>query len=159
MSKKLEAEAEKAEALASLREMLKPGDTVYCVLRHRAASGMSRVIDLLIAVDDYETIYPLKSADTAEYPGQRDYDAKPKRKRIGTRIRSIGWLAYKAGAGDGWDDKQSGIRIRGCGMDMGFEIVYRLGNRLWPEGTPKPHGTRNGQPDCYGGYALKSSWL
>jgi hypothetical protein len=33
-------------AKTKLREMLQPGDTVYCVLRHVSASGMSRRIDL-----------------------------------------------------------------------------------------------------------------
>jgi len=43
--------------------------------------------------------------------------------------------------------------------DMGFQIVYQLGQRMWPDGTPKPHGRRNGQPDSAGGYALKHQWL
>lgn len=51
------------------------------------------------------------------------------------------------------------LKVSGCGMDMGFEIVYNLGRALWPNGTPKPHGRRNGEPDSDGGYALKHSWL
>jgi len=49
--------------------------------------------------------------------------------------------------------------VGGCGMDMGFAVVYDLGLSLWPAGTPAPHGTRNGEPDSNGGYALKHSWL
>lgn len=45
--------------------------------------------------------------------------------------------------------KAGGIVANGCGMDMGFHLVYSLGSRLWPE----PHGQRNG------GYALKHEWL
>lgn len=52
-----------------------------------------------------------------------------------------------------------GIKVDGCGMDMGFDLVYRLGRTLWPSGTSKPHGTRNGEPDTDGGYALKHHWL
>jgi hypothetical protein len=52
-----------------------------------------------------------------------------------------------------------GITIGGCGMDMGFELVYQLGYALWPNGTPAPHGTRNGEPDTNGGYALRQRWL
>jgi hypothetical protein len=52
-----------------------------------------------------------------------------------------------------------GIKMTGCGMDMGFALVYELGARLWPNGTAAPHGTRNGKPDCDGGYALKQRWL
>lgn len=44
-------------------------------------------------------------------------------------------------------------------MDMGFHVVYALGSALWPDGTPAPHGTRNGEPDTAGGYALKHEWL
>lgn len=39
---------EKQEALKQLREWLKPGDTVYTVLRHVSRSGMQSVIDLRI---------------------------------------------------------------------------------------------------------------
>ncbi len=39
---------DRAEAVERLREWLKPGDTVYCVLRHVSRSGMFRVIDLKI---------------------------------------------------------------------------------------------------------------
>lgn len=52
-----------------------------------------------------------------------------------------------------------GIKMGGCGMDMGFAMVYSLGAALWPKGTAKPNGTRNGEPDLAGGYALKHQWL
>ena len=52
-----------------------------------------------------------------------------------------------------------GIKIGGCGMDMGFSLVYSLGATLWPKGTDKPHGRRNGKPDTDGGYALNQQWL
>jgi hypothetical protein len=55
--------------------------------------------------------------------------------------------------------KKQGLRVSGCGMDMGFHIVYALGSTLWPDGTKEPHGTRNGEPDRDGGYALKQEWL
>ena len=38
--------AEQEEAIARLRNWIRPGDTLYTVLRHRAASGMSRSIDV-----------------------------------------------------------------------------------------------------------------
>lgn len=55
--------------------------------------------------------------------------------------------------------QDNGLVIGGCGMDMGFHVVYTLGATLWPTGTAKPHGTRNGEPDSDGGYALKHEWL
>lgn len=47
--------------------------------------------------------------------------------------------------------KDSGIRVAGCGMDMGFHLIYTLGRYLWPEGT--------GENSRDGGYALKHSWM
>lgn len=141
------------ESQDTLRKMLKPGDEVYCILRHRSASGMSRVIDLAIPYRDYRMVYPVKA------DGSTDYEAKPKKRYTGKmRIRSIGWLAAKA-MGDNFDADRQGIKVSGCGMDMGFHTVYQLGAYLWPKGTPKPHGRRNGEPDSEGGYALKHAWL
>ena len=56
-------------------------------------------------------------------------------------------------------DRRESLKIEGCGMDMGFSAVYSLGRALWPDGTESPHGTRNGEPDTDGGYALKQRWL
>lgn len=61
----------------------------------------------------------------------------------------------------------SSIRVHGCGMDMGFEVVYRLSRRLFPDGfKPRDAGNeygRNGtsadEVDKDGGYALKQRWL
>lgn len=46
MTTKARKLSEKAEAVAQLRKLLRPGDRVYTVLRHVSASGMSRRIDL-----------------------------------------------------------------------------------------------------------------
>lgn len=59
----------------------------------------------------------------------------------------------------GYSRPDNGIKVQGCGMDMGFHLVYTLGARLWPNGTRNPHGTRNGEPDHSGGYALKHEWI
>jgi len=83
-------------------------------------------------------------------------------------------------------DRYDGISVPGCGMDMGFELVYRLGRALYPDGfgaegplgkafRPKTSEAaaklvaeghrfygRNGDPsgwDSDGGYALKQKWL
>lgn len=57
------------------------------------------------------------------------------------------------------NDHEGSIIVGGCGFDAGFHVVYGLGLALWPKGTRKPHGVRNGQPDRDGGYALKHAWL
>jgi hypothetical protein len=76
---------------------------------------------------------------------------------IGPDSRNLDYLVSIA-----LDDKLAdggGIKCGGCGMDMGFNLVYCLGFALWPKGTPEPHGKRNGEPDSSGGYALKHAWL
>ena len=69
------------------------------------------------------------------------------------------YLSHAAAVVMGNPRPNDGIKVGGCGMDMGFHLVYNLGATLWPKGTSKPHGTRNGEPDSDGGYALKQSWL
>ena len=117
--------AERQEyARAQLRKMIRPKQTIYCVLRSVSKSGMSREISLFIV-----------------HKGE---------------LRNIDAMASDA---SGISEGKQGIKMQGCGMDMGFALVYNLGYALWPNGTRKPHGTRNGEPDSGGGYALKHSWL
>lgn len=85
--------------------------------------------------------------------------------------RHISTLIQSADGGGLWDVShlvaratgnrlaKQGVIMGGCGMDMGFALVYELGCRLWPQGTPEPHGRRNGEPDSEGGYALRYRWL
>jgi hypothetical protein len=63
-----------------------------------------------------------------------------------------------------------GLRVGGCGMDMGFHLVYELSSVLYPAGfrcigkarrcPSNDHSnreTRRTHPD--GGYALRHRWL
>lgn len=52
-----------------------------------------------------------------------------------------------------------GLAVSGAGMDMAYHVVYTVGQLMWPNGTPKPHGRRNGESDSSGGYALKHRGL
>jgi hypothetical protein len=45
------SKADRAQSVAQLREWVKPGDTVYCILRHVARSGMSRDITPFVTID------------------------------------------------------------------------------------------------------------
>lgn len=56
---------------------------------------------------------------------------------------------------------EKGIKISGCGMDMGFEIVYALGRVCYPKGDGKTITGRNGdtEPETDGGYLFKQIWL
>lgn len=98
---------ERAEALARLREWLKPGDTVWTVLRHVSRSGMQRTIELVIIEDD----------------GRGN----------GPEPREIGWAVARA-LGMTFDRDRGGVKVGGTGMDMGFHLVYELSRALWPEG-------------------------
>lgn len=66
-----------------------------------------------------------------------------------------------------------GIKRGGCGMDMGFDLVYSLARALWPEGyacigegcpaNDHANGDRDYTPGHVvhrdGGYALNQRWL
>ena len=105
----------KADAIKYLRKVLKRGDTVYTVLRHVSASGMSRRIDL----------YAIKGN------------------------RPVYLTGYAARAMDYPAPKDRGITVQGCGMDMGFHLVYNLSMSLF---CPKKY-------DHDAAYALKHEWI
>ena len=46
------------------------------------------------------------------------------------------------------DPRHGGIIMGGCGMDMGFALVYNLGRTLYPNGVPCT-GSRGYDPDTY----------
>jgi hypothetical protein len=57
---------------------------------------------------------------------------------------------------------KDGLTVTGCGMDMGFHVVYELGRALYPKGFKVEGRGRNGDTsgwDNDGGYALKSEWV
>jgi hypothetical protein len=136
--------AERDEARAKLREWLKPGDTVYTILRHVSASGMSREIGVVILQPDG------KGGTVDLHPNYLVGKA------IGERI-----------------GKRDGVIMGGCGMDMGFQLVYMLSWALWPEGVPCAgdrccSNDHSNHPDAErgpeimhqdGGYALRQRWL
>jgi hypothetical protein len=139
-----------ASAEKTLREVLKPRDTVHTILRHYSRSGMSRSISPIINNQDYS------------------------------------WAVSRV-LGNTFDQKNGGVKMGGCGMDMGFELVYNLSYVLFKggfgcigKGCPSndhSNGDRDYSPNggIYhgmaqeaenrthrhndGGYALKHQWL
>lgn len=101
---------EKENAKKHLLALCPEGTRVFCVLRHVAASGMSRNIDLFVVQEGDIVNISYHASKLTGYP-----------------------IA-----------KSGGIRIGGCGMDMGFALVYELAQELY--------GPNNG-------YALKHNWL
>ena len=81
--------------------------------------------------------------------------------------------------GHQYDDRREALRIGGCGMDMGFALVYDLSYALWPDGfdcidpmnedrsyrTGCPSNDHSNHPrDTFthhdsGGYALRHRWM
>lgn len=78
------------------------------------------------------------------------------------------------------DRDRGGIKMGGCGMDMGFALVYSLSRAMFPNGHKcSSKRDKNGRPICRsndhtngdrvydgrkarhrdGGYALRQSWL
>jgi len=102
-TKKALQEAEQKEAQETLRQLFANQErkTVYTVLRHVSQSGMSRDISLKM-VDDTG------------------------------RLLDITYAAAKA-MGENYKDRngQRVIRVNGCGMDMGFHLVYGLSHALY----------------------------
>ena len=123
------------EAIATLLKFLKPKDKVYCNLRHVSKSGMQRRISFYCISHDE------KDVATGHKPA----------------LFALDWYIQNALGYRRHD--QGGLVVDGCGMDMGFNVVYNLGAALWPKGTPEPHGRLNGEPDSTGGYALKHEWI
>lgn len=97
-----EEQEKQAESIVALRGMLAPGSVVYTVLRHVSRSGMTRGIDLYLIQDN--------------------------------RPRCITFTAGHAiGSPQSFKDwkEGKGLRVSGCGMDMGFSLVHDLSRVLF----------------------------
>jgi len=144
------SKSDRTEAIARLRSLVEPGDTIHTVLRSVSRSGMSRSIDAYVFKAD---------------------------ERTGDLIKH--WLSYSiAQAGIGtWDNGRECVKMGGAGMDMGFALVYALSATLFPDGhgctgercpsNDHSNGDRDYTPDAGsgthwhtdGGYALRHRWI
>lgn len=123
--------SEREQAIADLRELVKPGDTVYTVLRRVSRSGESRVIVPLV--------FRVRGEAGKDPRSPEPY-----------------YLGYKVSRALGLpEDGDHGVKIHGSGMDMGFELVYRIASVLFPGGGDLPDGTHEDN----GGYLLRQRWL
>jgi hypothetical protein len=110
---------ERDESLARLREWIKRGDTVYTILRGVSRSGMQRRISLVLLKRD-------------ENDAGRIIDLHPN----WAASKVLGYRLDRSGSSDA-------LIVGGCGMDMGFHLVYSLAAALF-DGD---------------GYALNHRWL
>lgn len=151
-------ETERQEAIQHLRELIKPGDKVYTVLRHVSRSGMTRGIDVYYV--------PRCNCKDCAACGGRTICAKCE---MCTRCHSHKpgcdgchagqpepiWITSYVGKAidqpqplDYWR-KSLGLKIGGCGMDMGFHVVNSLQYVLF--GVPTKDNPKPGE--------LKHRWL
>lgn len=122
MTKKQIREKELEEKREALRGMLKEGDTVYTKVVHVSRSGMYRVINLYVML--------ISERNGKPYPYCIDHLAAPLL--------------------EGYDYRHRGCKATGCGMDMGFSLVYSLAWQLFG------HIKRDNKDN---GYLLNQKWL
>jgi hypothetical protein len=115
MTKKQIKEEDEKYAIETLKNLVKPGDTIYTILRHVSSSGMSRVIDVVLIQDNKPTNIAYSVSKALDWPIDKNYD---------------------------------GIKVGGCGMDMGFHLVYTLSRKLFKDDMTTDAG-----------YALKQDWI
>lgn len=142
MGKANEERERKAENLTWLRKHIKPGTRIYTVLRHVSSSGMSRDIDVY-------AIVPMTDSD-------------------GKRFHGPMWLSGRVASALGMRlSKDRGIKVGGCGMDMGFHLVMNLsyalhGHKPRGEGAKEENAGRPfaPRPGHYrSGYSLIHEWM
>ena len=104
------SKSQQAESIAQLREWIKPGQTIYTVLDHVSRSGMLRHIRLILmepqADGTVRDIHPNYAASMAL--------GIPQATSNGRRLDAL--------------------KMRGCGMDMGFALIYELSHKLYGDG-------------------------
>lgn len=119
-----EESADYAHALAQLRGILPEGSTVYTILRSVSRSGMSRRISFKgITLED--------GHEAPKVPFIHHLDGY-----IST-VLEMTLPRY---------DKPQGLRVDGCGMDMGYHVVHNLSRVLYPNAK-------------HVGYSLQHRWL
>lgn len=163
-----QADKEKQEAIEKLREWVKPGDTVYTILRHVSRSGMSRDISVVLPSVQCDLTERLEEANGGPKANHRIYFLHPNysvAKAIGARLKS---------------GNNDAIVMGGCGMDMGFALVYELSHALYGRGyqclgkgkcpsnyhvnhrdhvSCPEHGPERFDLVHTDGYALRQQWL
>jgi len=132
----------RTEALKTLRGWLKPGQEVYTVCKHVSRSGMLRHIDVFAIVD-----------------------GKPQ-----SLNRYVEALGLYNRAKDFKANNADSLRVSGCGMDMGFAVVYDLSSAVFKDafrcvgkGCPSNdhcngEAIKKGKLHSDAGYALRQVW-
>jgi hypothetical protein len=120
-------EEKRIEAILHLRKILPKGSTVYTILKHVSRSGMTRGIDCYALSVEGGPCVAGHNNGTYAVP-----------------IWITSWVGHAIDSPqpiDYWR-KSMGLKVGGCGMDMGFHVVNSLSYALYDDG-----------------YALKHAWL
>lgn len=123
--------AEKEAAIAALTNPsawgIRPGQTIYTCVSHVARSGMCRSIRCLI-VSSHAEPYADGYLVNAARPG----DVSPFDRTMGATMHSMADISGMVARATGlqFDRTHGGVRISGCGSDMGFMLVDRLAYTL-----------------------------
>jgi hypothetical protein len=80
-------EAERNKAIISLKNYLRPGTTVYTVLRSVSASGMSRTLDLYVVINSEIVRITWRVAEALD----ARYDQKRQALRVSGCGMDMGW--------------------------------------------------------------------
>mgnify|MGYP005829282505 FL=1 len=107
------------EAITKLKELLKPNDTVYCILTKLSNSGCYRHINF----------YKFYNGITLK--GYKTNNKVTNKYWLSFLISSALKLSFK--------EKTNSVGIGGGGMDMGFHIVYELSHLLFNDGYKLNH--------------------
>jgi hypothetical protein len=138
--KKEELQKEKEEVIIYLRELLLKdlpkgqNPTLYTSCRHVSNSGMMRHINVFAIVDNQ----PIN---------------------INWYIEKLGM--YKRGS---YNSKNSdSLRVGGCGMDMGFSVVYNISRAIFKDYDFKRLKVQGRNGDKYettdSGYIINQRWV
>lgn len=92
------------------RELLERHERIYGIVRRVARSGMSRVIDFYVLepVGDISNVLPVRISNLLAAVYNRETD----------------------GSSRSWTGDVGGVKIGGCGMDMGWHVVYSVRQAL-----------------------------
>jgi hypothetical protein len=130
--------AERQKAIEDLRSYIKPGDTVFTILDSVSRSGMSRQIRVVVPYVRHQALIEghwedrtLEQLASIHGPTER-----PETREIVDHLHPNYSVALAIGAKQAMRNgrRQDAIVIGGCGMDMGFHLVYELSHVLYASG-------------------------
>lgn len=158
--------AESAEHLETLKRLLQPGAVVYTQTAHVSRSGMQRLMRVFISTTEQHYV---------EVLGNSTWKNSPDKCTIVDITFYLGAIgAFPMVDRDGFGYRV--LKVDGCGMDMGFHVVYNLSRMLFRDGHlcvgadcpsndhsnppyPKREESAGKLHHSDGGYALRQKWM